>query len=130
MAWFCIFLLKSGCWESSFIGSPLPRNLETMKINANVFTEYANRVINIMEKGSNRKLRKVITYLFSKDLFVWSNTPDILLKISDFMELLLKVDVIAKDIYFLDMLVRIVEVWLLRGVAELHLVLYFKIGSP
>ena len=65
MAWFCIFQLKSGCWESSFIGSPLPWNLETMKINANVFTEYANRVINIMEKGSNRKLIKVITYLFA-----------------------------------------------------------------
>lgn len=46
------------------------------------------------------------------------------------MELLLKIDVIAKGIYFLDMHVRTVEVWLLRGVTELHLVSYFEIGSP
>ena len=35
----------------------------TMKVtnhkeNANMFTEYANRVFNIVGKGSNRKLRK------------------------------------------------------------------------
>lgn len=41
-----------------------------MKKNANVFTVYANRVINMMEKGGNRKLRKVTACLFSKDLFV------------------------------------------------------------
>lgn len=28
------------------------------------------------------------------------------------------------------MLVRTVEVWLVRGVTELHLVSYFEIGSP
>ena len=46
------------------------------------------------------------------------------------MELLLQVNVIAKDIYFLDMLVRTVEIWLLRGVTGLHLASYFEIGSP
>lgn len=40
------------------------------KENTDVFTEYANSLINIMETGSNRKLRKVIACLFSTDLFI------------------------------------------------------------
>lgn len=48
------------------------------KENTDVFNEYADRVINIMERESSRKLWKVIACLFSKDLFIWSNTPEVL----------------------------------------------------
>lgn len=46
------------------------------------------------------------------------------------MKLLLQINATTKVMYFLDVLVRAVEIWLLRGITELDLASYFETGSP